>query len=337
MESFFYATLGVCVFLIALRALIFLTCVTRKEGSRGLRGSAGSSTGTQQASNEAGTPLQALHPALPAGLDDREAKEPNAQVRSILAVLSLARRLWPLNVFYGHGLTGKMIIIFTAIIAAFGVLTIATVYLALTSSLKSHAIERASVTALNISYSVPARTLKKDISNLRELLRKHTRRPGVAYVLIENRAGEILVHSFAVLPEELKRRAPIGAPKKWRTLEMARGAVYEVAVPVLEGQSGAVRLGIWRDEVDAEIFRTIVPVIKLIMLAIGISIFVAIFLAWKINRPIRKLVQAARSISGGDLDTPSPGVEDTTEFGELSRALERMRSSVKAAMVRLGR
>jgi len=42
-----------------------------------------------------------------------------------------------------------------------------------------------------------------------------------------------------------------------------------------------------------------------------------------------------RRISYGELDAPSLGVEDKTEFGELSRALERMRSSVKAAVMRL--
>jgi len=56
---------------------------------------------------------------------------------------------------------------------------------------------------------------------------------------------------------------------------------------------------------------------------------------WKINRPILKLIRAAKSISIGDLDTAALDTEDPTEFGELSRALERMRSSVKAAMIRL--
>jgi len=47
------------------------------------------------------------------------------------------------------------------------------------------------------------------------------------------------------------------------------------------------------------------------------------------------LVRAAQRISTGDLEAPSLGVEDNSEFGELSRALERMRSSIKAAMVRM--
>ena len=61
----------------------------------------------------------------------------------------------------------------------------------------------------------------------------------------------------------------------------------------------------------------------------------SVYLAWRINRPIIRLVTAAQRISTGDLEAPSLGVEDNSEFGELSRALERMRSSIKAAMVRM--
>jgi HAMP domain-containing protein len=61
----------------------------------------------------------------------------------------------------------------------------------------------------------------------------------------------------------------------------------------------------------------------------------AIYLAWKINRPIVRLVRSAQKISDGDLDAPSFGTADSTEFGELARALERMRSSIKAALARL--
>jgi nitrogen fixation/metabolism regulation signal transduction histidine kinase len=61
----------------------------------------------------------------------------------------------------------------------------------------------------------------------------------------------------------------------------------------------------------------------------------AILLVWRITRPILRLVNSARRISEGELDTLSLTVDDSSEFGELSRSFERMRSSVKAAMSRL--
>jgi nitrogen fixation/metabolism regulation signal transduction histidine kinase len=45
------------------------------------------------------------------------------------------------------------------------------------------------------------------------------------------------------------------------------------------------------------------------------GVLMAIFLAWRITRPILRVVAAAKAISSGDLDTPSPQVEDSNEFG----------------------
>ena len=60
------------------------------------------------------------------------------------------------------------------------------------------------------------------------------------------------------------------------------------------------------------------------------SILVAVM-----TRPIRRLRHVADSMSKGDLDTPvSVGIESHDEIGDLARSLERMRSSLKAAMSR---
>ena len=98
---------------------------------------------------------------------------------------------------------------------------------------------------------------------------------------------------------------------------------------------GAVRVGIWKDDVDTEIGKTVVPIVKLIVLVVCGGVLMAIFLVRRITRPIVRLVRTARRISEGELDIPSLGVNEAGEFGELSRSFERMRSSVKAAIVRL--
>ncbi|HWH79210.1 MAG TPA: HAMP domain-containing protein, partial [Candidatus Binatus sp.] len=244
---------------------------------------------------------------------------------------------WPEVRAYWQGLTGKMILTFAGIVAVFGLATVAIVYVKLANAITGHALQRATVTAVNISDSAPAYLLAKDSAKLRELLRRHASKPGVAYALVENRAGAILADSFSVIPEEIQKRQPDGGEPSYgqRTLKVGAGVVYETTAPVLEGRRGAVRLGIWKDDVDAEIEQTVLPIIKLMLIVISGGIFAAIILAWNIGRPILRLVRNARRISHGDLDAPSLGVQDTSEFGELSRALERMRSSVKAALVRL--
>jgi HAMP domain-containing protein len=49
-----------------------------------------------------------------------------------------------------------------------------------------------------------------------------------------------------------------------------------------------------------------------------------------------ELKASADEISRGQLDTPVI-IRSTDEVGELARSLERMRASLKAAMVRLNR
>lgn len=336
MEAFFYALIGVCGLLLLLRVIIFAIRIYRDERRPRRAELAGRSPAAQRAENEDEAVLQPFQPILPTGHAVHEAKHSDRRARPTRAILAFYRGLGS-TVFYGHGLTGKMIIAFSAIIGSFGLLTIATVYFTLTSSLKRHASERARVSAVNIRDSVPAFLVKRDISGLRALVRNYAGQKGVAYVLVENSAGKILAHSFAVLPEELKGESLHGSvpADKSRALHVGQRAVHEVAAPALDGKGGAVRLGIWRDQVNEEISRLVTPLVKLILFVVGVGILLAIFLAWKINRPIVKLVKAAKSISTGDLNAPSLDVEDPTEFGELSRALERLRSSVNAAMNRL--
>jgi sensor histidine kinase regulating citrate/malate metabolism len=230
-----------------------------------------------------------------------------------------------------------MILTFTSVIAAFGALTLVLVYFTLTSSLTKQWIERARVTAVNVSDSAPVYLFRKDAAGLREILRRYASRPGMAYVLIEDRKNKIVFHSFTVLPEELQNAAPSNhlRSESQRVFRMGDGMVYEVSTPVLEGRIGAVRVGIWKDEVDADISKTIVPIIKLVVFVVCAGILMAILLVWRITRPILRLVNSARRISEGELDTLSLTVDDSSEFGELSRSFERMRSSVKAAMSRL--
>jgi methyl-accepting chemotaxis protein len=151
------------------------------------------------------------------------------------------------------------------------------------------------------------------------ILRKHASRPELAYILVENRAGEIFAHSFAVLPQEIQGSSSFGdrPADSRRLLQMGENVAEEVSAPILEGRGGAVRVGIWRAHVDAEVHETVIPLIKLLGFALSGGIFIAAFLAWRINHPIFRLVAAAKAISSGDLDRPAPRVEDVSEFGEL--------------------
>ncbi len=79
-----------------------------------------------------------------------------------------------------------------------------------------------------------------------------------------------------------------------------------------------------------QIFYIVILVVLFVLLA-GIY-----FYSRSVIRPIRHLSEVANKISMGDLDTPIT-VKTTGEVGVLAEAIERMQTSVKAAIERLQR
>jgi HAMP domain-containing protein len=338
LDLIFYAALGVCGSLLVLRAVVSAVRMARIERvaqSQALNDHITiSATPNKAAASTIGRvrSLEIDVPTTPVGVVTKQSSSaaPRSDGTDLLPTRWL--RLAP----HGLGLTGKMIFTFTAIIAAFGALVLVLVYFTLASSLTKQSIQRARLIALNVSDSIPGHLFKKNAARLHEFVRKHASRPGMAYVVIEDRKGEVVSHSFAVLPPQLQN-VPSGHPENagQRLFRLGDGMVHEVSVPVLEGQIGAVRVGIWKGQIDDEINKALIPIVKFIVLVFCGGILMAIFLTWRITRPIVRLVRTARRVSEGELDVPSLGVEDTDEFGELSRSFERMRSSVKAALTRL--
>jgi len=335
MESFFYGVLGICGVLLALRAIMSALNTIREERVPKV-------PPKPRAESPQVVVTRSIHAVSTADDAGKYAGPPTwdkfgaegrkaPQKRFGLAIL------WARWMPHHYGLTRRLALSFVGVVAAFGLFTIFLVQFTLTASLHRHAIERARVTAVNVSDNAASYIFKNNSAGLRELLRKLALRPAVAYVVVQNRAGQIFSHSFSTLPEEIQGEPALSTAQtqSLRSFRLGEGIVDELAVPVLDGQAGVVRLGLWRDEIAAEIDRTVQPIVKLLLLVVGAGVLVAVYLAWRINRPILRLVRTAQRISSGDLDAPSLGTEDRSEFGELSRALERMRSSIKAALLRL--
>jgi HAMP domain-containing protein len=334
LQMIFYAVLGVCGGLLALRVIVSAVRIGRIERLTQSHSSnhyiAINATPNELAVRTIGT-ARSLGIGAPSTPVRVVTEQPLGSDGTHL-LSTLWQRLAP----YGLGLTGKMIFTIIAIIVASGSLMLVLVYFTLAASLTKQSIQRARLIALNVSYSIPASLLKKDAARLRELLQKYASRPGMAYVVVEDRKGEVVSHSLVVLPQQMQNIVPTDHPQNGQRLfQLEDGIVHEVTVPILEGQIGAVRVGIWKDQIDDEISKTLIPIVKFIVLVFCGGIVMAVFLTWRLTRPILRLVTTARRVSEGELDVPSLGVDDTDEFGELSRSFERLRSSVKAALTRL--
>jgi HAMP domain-containing protein len=239
------------------------------------------------------------------------------------------------------GLRSKIGGTFSAVMLILGALAIAGVYQLTNNILRDQLDKRALIMATNLSDAAAGHIAARNLLALHALARKYTLFDDVAYAFIEDGKREIVAHTLGNLPAELRQGLAGGEQRQAyrRELSLQGKTVYETSVPVLEGQAGTVHVGIWADAVENEIQGAVLRLIGIIALVPLVGALLSFLLAHWIVRPIVGLTKIADQVTMGDLETSVTGncVKSHDEIGDLARSLERMRSSLKAAMLRLGR
>lgn len=232
------------------------------------------------------------------------------------------------------GLRWKISTTFSGLVLILGLLVIAIVYYFTSNALQKQVDLRSSAIATNLADAAAGLVARKSTLELDALVAKYGRLDGLAYAVVQDPKGEVLVSSMQPFPVELKDTNGTVAPSSVTRL---RGKpVYETRSPLLEGQLGVVRVGLWAETVQDDVRSTLLPIIGLIVACLMLGVVLSIMLASKAIRPILDLKAIADDISRGRLDT-TVSIQTNDEVGELGRSLERMRASLKAAMIRLNR
>lgn len=237
------------------------------------------------------------------------------------------------------GLRWKIAGIFSALTLILSAVLIGTVYRLTEGKLREQVDKRALAVARNLSDASAGYMLSNDLLALNTLLRKYTFPDGLAYAFIRDSRGAITAHSLERFPPELQEGLSAGGERvPWRReLSLQGRAVYETNVPVLDGQLGVVHVGFWGDAVEKEIRRAILPLIAALGIVPLVGMALSFFLAHWIAAPIIRLTKVTERIIEGDLDASGEYPNSRDEIGDLARSLERMRASLRAAMLRLQR
>lgn len=232
------------------------------------------------------------------------------------------------------GLKWKISATFSGLILALGILVIGIVYYFTGNALQKQVDLRSTAIATNLADAAAGYVSRKSTLELDVLIAKYGRLDGVAYALVQDAKGEILASSIQPFPAELKDSS---APSTTSHTTKLRGkTVFETRSPVLDGQLGTVRVGLWAETVQDDMRSTLLPIVGLIVVCLALGVALSVMLASKTVRPILDLKAIADDISRGRLDT-TVSIQTNDEVGELGRSLERMRASLKAAMSRLNR
>lgn len=245
-----------------------------------------------------------------------------------------SRLVGPINLGVQRGgLKWKISTTFSGLILILGLLVIAIVYHFTSDALQRQVALRSTALATNLADTAAGLVSRKSTLELDALAAKYGRLDGVAYAFVQDPKGEVLASSMQPFPTELRDGGP--APSS-RVTRLRGKFVYETRSPLLDGQLGVVRIGLWAEQVENDVRSTLWSIIGLIVACLAVSVALSIMLAGKIIRPILDLKAIADDISRGRLDT-TVSIQSNDEVGELGRSLERMRASLKAAMNRLSR
>ena len=230
----------------------------------------------------------------------------------------------------GGAFTGVMLILCTFVAAA--------AYQIIQHTLRDQLDKRALAIATNLSDASAGHIVGKNLLALNALIRKYTLLDGLAYAFIEDGGGEIVAQTLGTFPPELRQGLPVGGQRLpyRRELSLQKKIVYETSVPVLEGQVGIVHVGFWADAIQKEIQGALLPLIGIIAIVPFIGALLSFLVAHWFVRPIVRLTEVAEKVTRGDLEACGECVQSRDEIGDLARSLERMRASLKAAMLRLG-
>lgn len=153
----------------------------------------------------------------------------------------------------------------------------------------------------------------------------------LAYVLIFDAGHDILVHTFDQgIPLELidKNQLKAEEPFRVQALKTEEGIIHDIAVPILGGQAGIVRLGMSEASIKTEVDRHLFYNTLWILIVLVIGIYAASGMSAFLTKPISKLAKAAKAVGTRDFEwEPPPWAKD--EIGSLGVAFAEVSEDLR--------
>ncbi|MBI5095246.1 MAG: HAMP domain-containing protein [Candidatus Hydrogenedentes bacterium] len=193
-------------------------------------------------------------------------------------------------------------------------------------------VRRVTTVAMNLAESIEDPLITGDeISIAHAIERTRRSMPDLRYVVVRDRYGRVVSHSFqrAVPPDILAVSASAPRSKsKVEALSSNEGLIYDICTPILRGEAGMIQTGI-SDRSLGEQRRVLV---RLVLGALGISvaggITCTLLLTHLMTRPIHLLRETAERVRAGDF-TARALVFSEDEIGELARTMNRLAQSLE--------
>jgi len=153
----------------------------------------------------------------------------------------------------------------------------------------------------------------------------------IEYIFVLDWKGQVLAHTFEFgFPTELKEANILSSEQTYniQPLLTEKGAIFDIAMPVLNGESGVVHVGISEEPTRKRIANIIKLIVGIIIAVLVLGGAVAVVFATVITRPIFELRDVAKAIGDGDLER-RVHVRTNDEIGKLGATFNKMLEDLK--------
>jgi signal transduction histidine kinase len=155
--------------------------------------------------------------------------------------------------------------------------------------------------------------------------------PDVAYLLVLDANGRVLADTLDGEPsaELLAANPPArDTPSRVVLLQTQRGPLCDVAVPILEGRAGLIRVGMSEHRLAEEVGWLTRRLARVTAVIAALGMLAAWWLTRIFSRPIGELISVARAVQQGDFGARAI-VRAGDEVGELAVAFNEMTAALQ--------
>ncbi len=168
--------------------------------------------------------------------------------------------------------------------------------------------------------------------SLYELIREtSSSHKDIHYVFVLDGSGSVLVHNFdRGFPIDLldKNEVPTGEAYHVQALRADDLVIQDVAVPVLGGKAGVIRLGMSEASIKTEVTEHIGKILVWVLLVLLLGLVIAYAWTSFLTNPVSQLSKAVRIIGKGDFEWKAP-LWAKDEIGDLGTAFNEMSAELQ--------
>ena len=152
----------------------------------------------------------------------------------------------------------------------------------------------------------------------------------ILYLFIVDPQGNILAHTFGeAFPKELLKANAVSETNNYHLTDFRTevGIVRDVAVPILSGKLGVVRVGMEENGLHKAVLQMTWNLLLIALFVSGLGIVAAVLLTRVLTQPIRELVSLTQRVTQGELDVQGR-VHSQDEIGVLTQTFNHMTISL---------